>query len=296
MRAMVRCAATLLLLAGAVLAQSGSRDLPDKPTPSLLPSREVVNAFMHRMFGFDPSVKWTVLDIRPSEVPGMALVVMRVGEGEGRLTTLHVAADGKRAIAGEVIPFGADPFADVRKELERRATGPSRGAKPATVMLVEFADLQCPACRTAQPTLDRLLAEVPGARLVFQHFPLESLHPWAFRASSYADCIARSDADAFWRFLQTVYEHQAEITPENSEAKFQEYVTAVGLKAGEMRNCANALETGERVRQSFALGRELGVSATPTVFVNGRKVPLGGFPYEKLKAIVEFEGTEAAKR
>ncbi len=272
-----------IVLAAAAWAQSA------KAEPPLLPSEQVVNAYMQRMFGYDPQVKWSIVAIEPAEVPGMAKVMLRLGEGEGRLTQLFVSGDGKHAVVGEYLPFGADPFADVRRTLERRADGPSRGPKTAPVTLVEFADLQCPACRSAQPTVERLLTESPNARFIFQHFPLEAIHKWAFRAATYSQCVWELKPEAVWDFNSKVYARQNEITEQTVDEQLKALVGQVGLSPDGVRNCANGLATIDKVRASFELGRELGVTSTPTLFVNGRKIPLGGVPYERVKAIVDFE-------
>ncbi len=73
----------------------------------------------------------------------------------------------------------------------------------APVTVVEFSDLQCPHCKEAQPNLDRLAAEDKNARIVFQNFPLP-MHDWAMKAASYADCVARSSPDAFWKFVESI--------------------------------------------------------------------------------------------
>ena len=195
----------LLLLAGSAVAQKGKK-APVTGPPVLLPSKETVDAYMHHMLGYDPNARWSIVSIAESEVPGMALVVMRVGEGEGRMTQLYVAADGKHAIMGEALPFGADPFGDDRERLKRDAHGPSIGDANAPVTLVEFSDLQCPHCKAAQPAIDRLLSEVPAARLVFEPFPLEALHPWAFKAATYAQCVSDRKPRAFWTFIRSVYD------------------------------------------------------------------------------------------
>jgi hypothetical protein len=65
------------------------------------------------------------------------------------------------------------------------------------VTIVEFGDLQCPACKAAQPTIEALVAAEPQARFVFQNFPLE-MHNWAAKGAAYADCVGRASNDAFW--------------------------------------------------------------------------------------------------
>ncbi len=285
-----------LLIAVPAAAQKESKKTAAAPPPVLLPSRETVDAYMHHMVGYDPSVKWSIVSITESEAPGIALVVLRVGEGEGRLTQLYVSTDGKHAIVGEMVQFGADPFADYRARLNREAHGPAIGEANAPVTIVEFSDLECPHCKAAQPTIDRLLSEVPSARLVFEHFPLEALHPWAFKAATYAQCVADRKPRAFWTYIRSIYDNQLDITEANVDGKLKEFAEASGLKGDEAAACAATQAAQAEVRSAMQLGKAMGVSGTPTLFINGRKVTsVGQLPYERLKQLVEFEAAEAQK-
>ena len=94
-----------------------------------------------------------------------------------------------------------------------------------------------------------------------------------------------------------MYEHQGEITAENAAAKLKEYAKEAGANPDTVSACAAKPETEKRVRESMALGEKLGVTSTPTFFINGRKVV--GFgnntPYEVVKAIVDFSVNSAGK-
>jgi protein-disulfide isomerase len=282
----------------ALVATLGNAQTPARPphSPSAtssaataLPTEETVNSFMKRTFAYDPKVHWKVLDIKQSEVPGVAEVMIAIGsEGQGDQNMRLFVLPGERwAISGEMIPFGADPYAPVRERLQERATGPSHGPANASVTIVEFSDLQCPACRASQPIVDRLLQDVPNVRFVFQNFPL-AMHPWAFKAATYADCVGRNNNPALWKYIPLVFEHQQEITPENSDAKLKTFAGEVGAKADEIAACAAQPATEERVRLSQALGISVNVEATPTLFINGRKVSnVMSIPYETLKALVQ---------
>ena len=68
--------------------------------------------------------------------------------------------------------------------LQQDAKGPSRGPAAAQLLLVEFADFECPHCKEAQPTVDRLLKDFPNARYVAQPFPLRTIHTEAEKARS----------------------------------------------------------------------------------------------------------------
>lgn len=271
-------------------AKPGAPSAPASATP--LPTKATVDSLMRRMFGYDSAMTWNVAEIAPSEIPGVARVVVTV-TGQQKNQVLYVMPDGQHAILGEVIPFGADPFAPARARLAKSTTGTARGPANAALTIVEFSDLQCPHCKQAQPVVDRLLADLPNARFVFQQFPLEMLHKWAFKAAQWADCIGRENNQAFWKFVQSVYDDQLEITEQNVDSKLRAHATAAGVPGAATAACVANPETARRVYESEELGRSLGVTGTPTLFVNGRKmVGFTSIPYETLKTIVQFDGAQ----
>jgi len=287
------------LLSASFLAGQQKAVPPTHPTSSSahpattgsLPSEETVNAFMQQMFGYDPSLSWKVSEIKPAP-GGMALVNVIISGPQGQQANkLYVTPDGKHAIGGELIPFGAHPFDPAKEQLAKGVNGPSRGPANAPVTIVEFSDLQCPHCKQAQPTIDRLLTEEKNVRLVFQSFPLP-LHDWATKAAYYADCIGRTNNDAFWKFMQGTYDVQGDITAGNADEKLKGIADASGAKSAEVAACADKPDTAGRVERSMELGKSLEVTGTPTAFVNGRKVPIGGMPYDTLKMIVENAARE----
>jgi protein-disulfide isomerase len=301
MRRFFVCCSLVLLLVGLAGAQQKTHDstkakdaLPPVPAFSQrLPSEETVNAFMKQMFGYDPSVSWKVAVIRPAPVAGLAEVLVILSNAQGQQNSrLYVTSDGQHALVGDIIPFGAHPFASAQEELAKGGNGPSRGPADAPVTIVEFSDLQCPHCKQAQPTVDKLMAEEKNARLVFQSFPLPS-HDWAAKAAYYADCVGRRSGDAFWKFVQGVYDAQADITAPNADEKLTALADQAGVKGSEIATCAATPETAGRVQHSVDLGTSVEVTATPTLFINGRKISnVSGLPYEVLKGLTEFAAKE----
>jgi protein-disulfide isomerase len=245
---------------------------------------------MQHWFGYDSSITWQIGQIQPSEVAGFAQVVVALEkDGQRQSMVLYVTPDEKHAFTGEVIPFGADPFAATRKELAASTTGIARGPANASLTVVEFSDLQCPHCKSAQPIVDKLMADFPNARLVFQQFPLEAVHPWAFRAAAWAECIGRDNNPAFWKFVNGVYDGQLNIDAQNADAKLKERATAAGADAARAAACAASPDTAKALRDSLELGKAVGVTGTPTVFLNGRKIAsITSIPYEMLKDLARF--------
>ncbi|HWX92585.1 MAG TPA: thioredoxin domain-containing protein [Terriglobales bacterium] len=254
-----------------------------------LPTEDTVNAFMQQTFGYDSTITWKVASIKPSVAQGLAEVSVVVTNSQGQSAmTLYVTADGKHAMTGEILPFGAKPYAPAHEALLKGANGASKGPAKATATIVEFSDLQCPHCKEAQPTIEKLLAEEPNARFVFQQFPLP-MHNWAAKAAGYADCIGRTSNDAFWKFVEGTYAEQANITESNADEKLTAVADKSGVKGADMAACAVKPDTKTRVDQSIALGQAVGVAGTPTLFINGRRIGnVAQVPMEILKGLVEF--------
>ena len=253
-----------------------------------LPSEEEVNGFLKQTFGYDPQLTWKIVTIKPSEAEGLAEVNVLISGPQGQGTQkFFVSQDGKHAVVGDIIPFGKHPFEQTRLQLEKKVTGPSRGPANAPVLVVEFSDLQCPHCKEANPTIERLLNEDQDVRFVYQHFPLAS-HNWAQKAAAYADCVARASNDAIWKFIDGVYAAQDNITADNADQKLTEIADQVGVKGADVAACAAKPETESRVEASINLGKSLDVNSTPTVFINGRPVGVAGNNYDVLKQLVDF--------
>ena len=253
-----------------------------------LPTEAEVDAFMKATFGYDAQLTWKIVSIKPSDAQGLAEVTVAISgpQGQGG-QKFFVSQDGKHAVVGEIIPFGAHPFEQTRRILEKKVTGPARGPANAPVLIVEFSDLQCPHCKEANPTIQRLLNEDPDVRFVSQNFPLPS-HNWAMKAAQYADCVARAANDAYWKFVESVYSAQSEITADNADQKLTDLADKAGVKGSEIVTCAAQPETQSRVQASIELGKAVDVNSTPTLFINGRPVGVSGNSYEALKQIVDF--------
>jgi protein-disulfide isomerase len=267
-----------------------SAGAPATNSPSVsLPSEATVNSFMQQTFGYEANVTWKVASIKPAPVPGLAQVDVVLASPQGQQASrFYVTADGEHAVVGDIIPFGSKPFERANRMLDKGITGPARGPKDASVTIVEFGDLQCPACKAAQPAIEALIAAEPNARFVFQNFPLE-MHNWAAKGADYADCVAQTSNDAFWKFIAKTYESQADITAENADQKLTALADAAGVKGADVAVCANKPATKAHVEASLALGKSVNVTGTPTLFINGRSIGnVSQVPAEAMKALVDF--------
>jgi len=286
-----------MLLSGIVIAQP-KPTLQTRPAAkpaatapaTVLPSEDTVNSFLFQMFGYDPTITWKVTDIRPSEVPGLAEVSIVITNAQGaNANRLLVSSDGKHAIAGDVLPFGAKPFEDARVKLEQGVNGSAKGPAKAPVLIVEFSDMQCPHCRKAAPLVEQLLALEPDAHFVFQNFPLPA-HNWAEKAAGYVDCVGQASNDAVWKFISKTFDEQDNINAANADEKLKAIATASGVNADDIAACSTKPDTKARVEASIALGKSVGVTGTPTLFINGRNA--SGASVEAQKKIADFAASQ----
>ena len=285
-----------------ILAQTST--LPQAPAPKSgattsnaavkSPTKEQVEVALKRTLGYDPGVSWVIYDIRPSSIPGVSDVLVSLNKQE----PMHIFwnADSQTAVIGQMLPFGPDPFTAVRTKL-KAADGPALGSQTPAILMVEFSDLECPHCKSAQPIAEKLAAEFPQARYIFQQFPLPAtMHPWAMKAAEYADCAGQLNPTLFWKYVDTVFENQGSVAAATAEDKLKEFATTVGLDPQKIAACSATPQTEARVKKSMQLGESLDVNQTPTLFINGRRVlGIADIPYDQLKNLVQFELDHAGK-
>ncbi len=257
------------------------------------PTATTVDSFLRALWGYDPNRIWRVAAIQPTAAAGVSKVTVFVSEktpnAKVQSSAFFVLPDGKHAIADGVIPFGPQPFAEMRKTLQDRADGPARGAASKDLLLVEFSDLQCPHCKDAQAVMDNLVRDFPNARVVYQTYPLADIHPAAMKAAAYGVCVAKQTNAAFFTYAQAVFDTQAMLTPDDTEKTLAAAVTKAGLDPAAVATCSTTPATKEVIDASLKLGAEVGVDQTPLLAVNGHLLPLTSIPYETLKQIVAFQ-------
>jgi protein-disulfide isomerase len=200
--------------------------------------------------------------------------------------------DGKHAIAegAGVIPFGATPFAATAELLRAHADGATRGATAKALELVEFADLQCPHCKEAQPVMDQIVKDFPKAHVVFQLFPLVDIHPSAFKAAAYGICVQKQSNDAFFKYADAVFAVQQSLAPATDDSLLKTAAARAGVNADAAAACSTTSATKDIVNAEIKLAFDAGINETPTLVVNGRALPLS-IPYDVLKQIIQFQAT-----
>jgi protein-disulfide isomerase len=259
------------------------------------PTKDMVNAFMQANLGFDPNAMWQVQAIQNTQITGISKVLVFVGDKTGKQQPYRFAffttPDQKHIIVGErIIPFGEHPFAEYRTLVQQHADGPFRGSPSKDLELVEFADFQCPHCKAAQANMEKLIADFPKARIVFQNDPLASIHPQSTTAAAYGYCVAKqAGSTAFFQFASAVFDGQDGLgTADGATLTLNSAVTKAGLDPAKIAACAVLPETKASIDSSVKLSKDLDINTVPTLVINGREVPATA-PYETLKQIIQFQ-------
>jgi protein-disulfide isomerase len=271
-----------------------------KPNPAdfnaASPTKEVVDGFLRANWGYDDNRVWQVQAILKTPVEGLSKVIVLIADRGGKQQqpqglSFFVLPDGKHLIAGDqVIDFGDHPFADVREKMEQRADGPYRGTAAKDFEMVEFADFQCPHCKEAQANMEKLVTDFPKARIVFQNWPISSIHPEATTAAEYGVCVNKQGGStAFFQYADAVFEGQDGLaTPDGATLTLNSAVTKAGLDPAKIATCAATPDIKALVDASVKLGSEVGVGQVPTLVVNGREIPANA-PYDQLKKIIQYQ-------
>lgn len=184
-------------------------------------------------------------------------------------------------------PAGQDQGGPV--EIERfyvpLADSPARGPADAAVTVVMFSDFECPYCQQGHEILEALRMRYPGAvRVAYKAFPLD-MHPHALLAAMAAR--SAQTQGKFWEFHDLLFSQRG-----LDFDTILEHAKAAGLELPALRRDLEALAHGPEVIRDLRLGRRLGVSSTPTFFVNGRLLT-GARPLDEFEALVEAELVQA---
>jgi protein-disulfide isomerase len=177
-------------------------------------------------------------------------------------------------------------FDPPRAEITGLPDDPVRGAEDAPVTIVEFADFECTYSKRAHPIMERLLTEYGGrVRFVFRDYPLR-MHRRAMPAATAARCAA--EQGNYWDYYQHLMMMQGDLGDEDLEKR----AASIGLDVEEFGSCYRSKRHDDAIQTSIDSGRNLGVDATPTFFINGRRV-IGAKTYEELKSVIVEELSRA---
>jgi protein-disulfide isomerase len=275
---LISAAALILFLTVAVIhAQQSTapKSTPPQSSSSASPNaviQQKIETYLRNTYAWGPDFKLKFEPLKETPVPNLYEVKVQVSaNGQGDTATFYVTKDGHFLIRAELEDITTDPAVKIRKEIATSGY-PTKGPADAKIVLVEYADYECPSCRQLDTILRTILPTQPQVRLIYKDFPLTQIHPWAMTAAEAGRCAYHQDPTNFWKFHDLLYDNQSIISPENAYQKMQDYATQSGLDPDVLKVCMAAPETKSEVEKSMAEGELLHIVNTPTIFVNGRRL------------------------
>ena len=231
-------------------------------------------------------VQASIGDIQPTDIPGLQqgdLVIngqprpFLVTEDDKQLWILVGEAVDVSRSAEEIEAEAAKMEAERETELAQAIAGdPVRGNPEAPVTIVEYSDFQCPYCARGFETMEQVLEKYPqDVKFVFQHFPLDSIHPWARPAAIASECAAEQSPEAFWTLHDAYFENQGTLNVGNVIEKSKEFLAGSGIDLAQWETCSSDQSSeaykaaAAAVQTDLETGQKMGVSGTPGFFVNG---------------------------
>ncbi len=162
-----------------------------------------------------------------------------------------------------------------------------RGGNNAPITLEEYGDYQCPPCGALFPMIKTIEAQYgSNLRFVFRQYPLTTAHPHALVAAHAAEAAGLQGR--FWEMHDRLYENQQKWSEEvDPRPLFINYARDVGLDVDRFIADMNGPQVEARVTADRLRGRSMGVTGTPTLFLNGRMLPVEMMSLEGLRTAID---------
>jgi len=275
----------LLLVCLGCVAQSTPPDLARK-----------IEHQVRTFYSLPAEVKVTVGSITPSsEVQGYDSVSVKLDdEGKQKDYVFLVSKDRNTMLRVTRFDLTKDAFGDLMSKIDVSGR-PSRGAKGAKVVVVNYDDFECPFCSRMHQTLFPQILNEYGDRVtfVYKDYPLTEIHPWAVHAAVDAGCLAVQNADAFWDFADYIHANKQTVDNEKTPTGRLDAIDRMAQLQGQRHNvdivklmaCLRA-QNEDAVRASMKEADAIGVNATPTLFINGQKID-GAVPISEVRAALD---------
>lgn len=254
-----------------------------------------VERHIRAYYNLPADVQITLGQLKPSEFPSYDSLPVTLNNAERKQQIdFLLSKDGKQLIRVTKLDLTTDPYAEVMKKINTSGR-PTRGNKDAKVVAVNYDDFECPYCSRMHQTLFPQIFKEYGDRVLFiyKDYPLTEIHPWAVHAAVNANCLAAENNDAYWDYADYLHANRKEVdSAPGGEGRFA-VLDKLALEQGQKHNLDSAklqacvkAQNEDSVRASMKEADGLGVSATPTMFINGQKVD-GAVPLPELRAALD---------
>jgi protein-disulfide isomerase len=277
----------IALLVVCLLATAGGA-MAQQPAPATAASQaQKVETFLRYYFALGPEVEITVAPPTELGTSGILEVPIEVKSKEGSdKLKMYLTKDGRYLLRGELSDLTVDPLAENIAKMQT-ANAPVLGDPKAPITLVEYSDFECPVCRNLHDALRGLLPNYPQVKVIFKDFPIDAIHPWARTAALAGRCAYQQNPKAFWKLYDLIYDNQDLISAASAWDKMQDLAGRAGLNTETFKSCMTSPQAAAEIDASLANGQLLDVRATPTIFVNGRRIS-GADPHT-VQQYIDFE-------
>lgn len=269
-------------------------------------SPELARRIEHQIrtsYKIPPDVQIHLGQIEPStEVPGLDVLTASIASGdEEKQYTFLLSKDRSTLMRLSKMDLTTDAFTAVMSKIDLKGR-PVRGASKASVVLVSFDDFECPFCARAHAVLfpDLLKEYGDRVRFIYKDDPLTDIHPWAMHAAVDANCLAAQSSEAYWDFADYIHANRQEVDAEKELPARFAAVDKIALQQAQKHNLARPRLQGcisaqdeTAVRASMEEAKDLGISGTPAIFVNGERID-GAMPVAVFRAALERALRESA--
>jgi protein-disulfide isomerase len=187
-------------------------------------------------------------------------------------------------IAIVIVLFGGLVIFGGNKKENKSSSGKSnsdlsqniQGSGSTGVVLVEYGDYQCPFCEQYYPTVKAVTEQYKDKiKFQFRHFPLTNLHRNAFAASRAAQAAALQNK--FWEMHDSLYDptnNRVWTEASNPNPYFDQYASNIGLNVTQFKKDFASSQVNDTINADMAEGNKLGITGTPTFFIDGKKTEI----------------------
>jgi len=233
-----------------------------------------IEQHLRTTFKIPPNLQLKVGDLRQSPYPDLQVCqVTLVNGAREQSQEVYVAPAARTLLIGSFYNLTQDPVREALRTIVT-ANQPSVGPDHAPVTVVEYADLQCPTCAVFHKFLETefLPKYEDKVKLVFKDFPLIGTHDWSPTAAVASQCVYQLDPPAFLRFRTLVFANQGAINAANVRDQMLQFADQLGVDRVALASCVDSKASMPRIEETLREVKELGVTRTPTTFINGHIV------------------------
>jgi len=215
-----------------------------------------------------PQTELKIGTFNKTSYPQFLKTVITASDGKNTQTAeIFITKDRRTCILGIVLPFREDFVRGLIKTKDVPSLGPSN----APVTVVEYADLQCPACARLHEFLEKEFLPKYGdkVRVIFKEFPLP-MHDWSTAAAVANECAYQINPSVFPGYRTLIFANQNAINASNARERLLALGDEAGVERSRLAECIDSKASLSQVEAARQEGEDLGVNKTPTTFVNGR--------------------------